>query len=162
MGGESRSLIFLFATNSLGFRAGADMELIDPVKIYIAPTNSRAQMICRLLQTSGIEAFAGEDTSAVAGWWGGTIPGIFDAGVFVSRSDAERAAAIISQQENSEAERSKAEGLDIKSTCEECGKTSDFPEVQRGTVQTCPHCGALIDIGEMELPGDTEEEIENE
>ena len=30
--------------------------------------------------------------------------------------------------------------------CEECGQTGTFPGNERGTVQTCPHCGKFIDV----------------
>jgi len=30
--------------------------------------------------------------------------------------------------------------------CEECGKTSDWPANQKGTIQTCPHCSAYLDV----------------
>src|SRR4051794_17394034 len=105
-------------------------------------------MICRLLQESGVEAFAGEDVSTAGLWLGGTVPGIFGAGVFVSRADAERALDVIRAQERLVAERSTAEGAEVEATCEECGKKASFPAAQRGTVQDCPHCGAMIDVEE--------------
>jgi hypothetical protein len=122
--------------------------LTDPVKIYAATSNVEAQMICRLLQEAGIEAFAGEDVSTAGLWVGGTVPGIFDAGVFVSRADAERAMDVIRAHERLEAERSAAQGEEVVATCEECGKKASFPAAQQGTVQDCPHCGAMIDVEE--------------
>ena len=43
---------------------------------------------------------------------------------------------------------SHLDGPDIEAVCEECGKTSRFPFAQRGTVQTCPHCGQYLDVSE--------------
>src|SRR4051794_5767573 len=103
------------------------MALVDPVKVYAATSNVEAQMVCRLLQSAGVEAFAGEDVSPAGQWIGGTIPGIFDAGVFVSRADAERAVALIRQKEGVEAERTGAQGADVEVTCEDCGEPATFP-----------------------------------
>src|SRR6476659_2793750 len=103
------------------------MALIDPVKVYVAPSNLQAEMVCRLLKAAGIEAFAGEDTSPAGIWVGGTIPGIFDAGVFVKKGDAERAVEVIREHERLEAERVNAKGADIEVICEECGKPAVFP-----------------------------------
>jgi hypothetical protein len=34
----------------------------------------------------------------------------------------------------------------IEAACEECGRRSLFERAQRSTVQSCPHCGAYIDV----------------
>jgi hypothetical protein len=138
------------------------MGLVDPVKVYVGRSNVEAQMICRLLQSAGVEAFAGEDLSPVGIWWGGTIPGVFDAGVYVSRVNAEQAIAVIRQHERLEAERSSGQGMQVQATCDECGKTAAFPATQRGTVQDCPHCGAYLDVGEADLPSGWGAESEDE
>jgi hypothetical protein len=128
------------------------MALTDPVKIYAAESNVQAQMIRQLLQEAGVEAFAGEDFSPAGLWWGGTLPGVFDAGVFVNRADADHAAELIREHERLEAERENAEGADVEVTCEECGQKSSFPAAQRGSVQECPHCNAYVDVGEQPAP----------
>src|SRR5262249_20162503 len=128
------------------FVRGATMGLVDPVKIYAAESNTQAQMICRLLQAQGVEAFAGEDVSPAGAGIGGTLPGVLDAGVFVSRADADRAYELIGEHERREADRSGEQGEEIEATCEECGETAAFPAAQRGTVQDCPHCYALVDV----------------
>ena len=128
------------------------MGLVDPVKIYYAKSNIESEMVCRLLQSRGVEAFAGEDNAIVGIWWGGTVPGIFDACVFVSRADGEQAAEIIREYQQLEVERATAEGSEIEAVCEECGKTSKFSALQRGTVQSCPHCSAYFDVGEVDFP----------
>jgi hypothetical protein len=138
------------------------MGLVDPVKIYAAESNMQAQMICRLLQAQGIEAFAGQDVSPAGAWIGGTIPGVFDAGVFVSRADADRAYELMREHERGQAERAGAGGAEIEATCEDCGKTSGFPAAQRGTVQSCPHCGAWMDVGDVEFPDGWQTEGEPE
>jgi hypothetical protein len=137
------------------------MALVDPVKTYVGTSNVESQMILRLLQSAGIEAFAGEDVSPAGLWMGGTIPGIFDAGVYVSRDDAEQAIAAIRRHERLEAERTAGQGAEMEVTCDECGKVAAFPAAQRGTVQDCPHCGAYLDVGEGDLPGDWGAESED-
>lgn len=138
------------------------MGLVDPVKVYAGTSNVEAQMIYRLLQSAGVEAFAGEDISPAGIWMGGTIPGVFDAGVYVSRADAEQAIALIRQHERLEAVRCGAQGTEVETTCDECGKTATFPAVQRGTVQNCPHCGAYLDVGSGDLPSGWRAEGEDE
>lgn len=34
----------------------------------------------------------------------------------------------------------------VDATCEECGRTSRFPGTERGSVQSCPHCRAYVDV----------------
>jgi hypothetical protein len=138
------------------------MGLVDPVKIYAATSNVEAQLICRLLQKNDLAAFAGEDVSPAGVWIGGTLPGIFDAGVFVSRIDADRAFALIRQKEQLATDRTSAPGPEVEAFCEDCGKTSVFPADQNGTVQNCSHCGAFLDVGEEDLPGDSEGENEED
>ncbi len=138
------------------------MALVDPVKIYVGTSNVQAQMICRLLEASGVEAFASEDCSPYGLWLGGTVAGVFDAGVFVSRADADRAIAIIREQERLEIERSRSRGAELETTCEECGQSITFPAAQRGTVQDCPHCGAFLDVGGTEPSGDWDESEDQE
>ena len=124
------------------------MGLVDPVKVYAGLSNVEAQMICRLLQSAGVEAFAGEDFSPAGIWMGGTIPGVFDAGVYVSRANAEQAIEVIRQHERLQAERSSGQGMQVEAVCEECGKTAAFRAIQRRTV---PELWRLLDVGEAEL-----------
>lgn len=124
------------------------MGLTDPVKVYVGASNLDSQMVCQMLHAAGIEAYANVDFSTAGVWMGGTLPGVFDAGVYVSRADAERATTVIREHERLKAERSSAQGAEVEATCEECGKTAWFPAAQRGTVQTCPGCGAFMDVGE--------------
>ena len=138
------------------------MALVEPVKVYAAKSNVEAQMVCRLLEHTGIEAFAGEDLSPAGLWLGGTLPGVFDAGVYVSRADAERAIEAIRADERQQAEREQAQGAEVEAACETCEKMATFPAAQRGTVQECPHCGAYMDVGEDDLPISGEEEFEGD
>jgi hypothetical protein len=142
------------------------MALQDPVAIFTASSNVRAQALCHVLAQSGVEAHVTEDLSLVGLWMGGTIPGIHIPQVWVDRADAERAAAILRQHEQREAELradlpSAAEAEPVQAVCEECGRPASFPAAQRGSVQACPHCGAYMDVvaeGEVgDWEGDDEE-----
>ena len=34
----------------------------------------------------------------------------------------------------------------VHANCEDCGKPTTFPASKQGSVQTCPHCGAYLDV----------------
>jgi len=38
------------------------------------------------------------------------------------------------------------EGGDVEVLCGECGETAHFPLDEQGSVQSCPHCGAFVDV----------------
>jgi hypothetical protein len=142
------------------------MALKDPIAIFTASSNIRAHALCHVLEQSGIEAHVAEDYSLVGLWVGGTIPGIHSPKVWVDRADAERAAAIIQQDELRQRElqsnpQAHGEVVQVQSLCDECGKVASFPAVQRGSVQECPHCGAYLDVVE-DHDGDLSEQENDE
>jgi len=53
-------------------------------------------------------------------------------------------------------------GPPLEVVCEECGKTSTFPAQQRGSVQSCPHCSAYIDVEAAEGVEQSQEPNEDE
>ena len=61
---------------------------------------------------------------------------------------AERARALLREQfAATDAQHNAAPANETtEATCEECGKSARFPASQRGTVQTCPHCGRYVDV----------------
>ncbi|HEY8504461.1 MAG TPA: DUF2007 domain-containing protein [Gemmataceae bacterium] len=130
------------------------MPLKDPVAIYTADTNARAQVIRHVLEQSGVEAYSTEDLSIVGLWMGGTLPGVHTPKVWVDRANAEEAAAILREYEEREAARRRdAEaGGEVEAVCDECGGATTFPASLRDTVQECPHCAAYIDVGADEPP----------
>src|SRR5262245_42468775 len=74
---------------------------------------------------------------------------------WIERSDSERAGPVLADYQRRAAERRAAEqasagadGPRVEAVCEECGKRSEFPVALRGTVQSCPHCGASLDVGD--------------
>jgi len=126
------------------------MALKDPVAIFTAETNVEAQMVRHLLVSAGIEAYTTEDYSLVGLWMGGTIPNIHQPQVWVDQPDAERAAPLLQEYQDHKADRRLGRETDqgpVEAVCEECGKATTFPGSQRGSVQDCPHCGAMMDVG---------------
>ena len=68
----------------------------------------------------------------------------------VDSAQADRAKELLREHADELAlkKMSEADGPDIQTVCEECGKTSRFPFAQRGRVQTCPNCGRYLDVPE--------------
>lgn len=56
---------------------------------------------------------------------------------------ADQARALLAQHA---AENAAPSGTPIDATCEECGAITRFPAAHSGSVQSCPHCRAYIDI----------------
>jgi hypothetical protein len=130
------------------------MALRDPFAAYNAGSNVEAHLVCGLLRDAGVEAVVIEDVSQVGVWLGGTIAEIHKPQVWIERADIDRARPVITDYEQRAAERRAAEragvaaGEPIAVVCEECGKRSEFPAAQKGTVQSCPHCRAYVDVGD--------------
>jgi hypothetical protein len=133
------------------------MAIEEPVAVYNAATNVEAHLVKMQLVEAGIEAFVVEDLSTGGLWMFGLLPGIHKPQVWVKRSDVERAQPLLADHVQHPAERQPAgarapgePGPPIEVVCEECGHKSSFPADQRGSVQDCPHCGAYVDVGEID------------
>lgn len=131
------------------------MALQDPFAAYTAATNLEAQFLCGLLIYAGIEAMVIEDVSRVGEWMGGTVSEIHRPQVWIERTDIERARPVLTDYEQRAADRraadhgtSKITGPPVEVVCEQCGKRSEFPAAQLGSVQNCPQCGAYVDVGD--------------
>jgi hypothetical protein len=64
---------------------------------------------------------------------------------------ADEARALLNSVENaaivqSIREKRKQRTGTVTAVCEECGKSSDWPAEEMGTVANCPSCGAFMDI----------------
>lgn len=137
------------------------MKLQNPVAIYSAASNNRADAICLALRHSGIPATVIEDVAGVGLWMAGTLPGIHTPKVWVEEADVERATAIIEEflSRDAELHQEAGTGQDIEVTCEACGRVTRFTAAQRGSVQECPDCGGYMDVGEDDEDwGEAEEE----
>lgn len=132
------------------------MALRDPIAAYNGENNLEAHLVCDLLIEAGIEASVVEDISQVGAWIGGLVPEIHKPQVWIDRSDIERARPVLAayQQKVSARLDAAAGGELIEARCEECGMSAHFPASQKGSVQTCPHCQAYVDVGdEAEFAG---------
>ena len=143
------------------------MELRDPIAAYNAQSNVEAHMVCNLLVEAGIEATVVEDVSNVGVWLCGLVPEIHKPQVWIDRSEIERARPVLEAHQQKVVDRVNPveTGETISAVCEECGRQTSFPASERGTVQSCEHCGAYVDVGddsEFEDWADTDESEEAE
>ena len=126
------------------------MALRDPVAVYNAANNVEAMLLREALLSSGIEAHSVDDATPVGAWMGGLIPEIHKPQVWVDRADVPRARQVVEDFETRAAEQRQRSGdaPDVSVVCEECGKTASFSASQLGSVESCPHCGAYVDVGD--------------
>lgn len=130
------------------------MDFEKPVIIFIALNNIQAHQACGALLDAGIDAYVVEDVSNVGMFIFGFNTTIHRPKVWIDQSDTERAKPILEAFEARLRARLDADNASpsahqpIAVTCERCGKTSEFPAVQKGSVQKCPICGATVDVGE--------------
>lgn len=135
------------------------MAFREPLAAYNAATNLEAHMVCDLLHEAGIDAMVIEDVSQVGVAVLGMIAEIHKPQIWIERADADRAGPVLAEYERKSAQRRSGEGESIYATCDECHKRAAFPGAMRGLVETCPHCGAYIDVepdgGEPLPPGES-------
>ncbi len=131
------------------------MDLKEPVAVYTAGTNLEAHVIVSMLNDNGVPAFAVEDQSGAL-WMFGTIGQIHRPKIWVAKSTTAEAQELIRGFEDHRRERkNRGPGTqEIPVQCEECGKTSMFPDTQEGTMQNCPTCDAYVDVGELDWDED--------
>jgi hypothetical protein len=129
------------------------MALLDPFAAYNADSNFEAHLVCGLLHDAGIEAAVIEDVSVGVGR-GGLARDLHNSTVWIERADIERVRPVLTDYEKRAAARRAADqgtsgviGPPVEVVCEECGKRSEFPAAQNGSVQNCPHCRAYVDVG---------------
>jgi len=135
------------------------MEFKEPFLAYTAATNLEAHMLVAMLTANGIPAHAVEDQSGVSLWAFGTISQFHKPNVWIDKSTTEMAAQLIRQFEESKQKRDNP-GVstgEIHVECEECGKTTIFPDTLDGTTQDCSHCHAYVDVGELAWDEDVDE-----
>lgn len=126
------------------------MPLRDPVSAYNAASNLEAHLVCGMLQDAGIEANVIEDNSLAGGWMGGMSPEIHKPQVWIERADIERAGPVLAayEQKTIDSVNPAADVGTIDADCDECGETTTFPATDKGSVQSCRHCGEYLDVGE--------------
>jgi hypothetical protein len=141
------------------------MPLTDPIAAYNAQSNTEAHLVQQFLESEGIESSVTEDNSLVGQWMFGLLPEIHKPQVWVNRADADRVAELLTKFEQRHRERNAntaaAETAAIEVRCEGCGRTSTFAGNLQGSVQDCPHCGAFVDVGEVDWPEEAFEETDD-
>ncbi len=144
----------------LNSQSDQPMALRDPVAVYTAATNLEAALVCQLLTSSGIEAYAVEDASVGGQWMFGLLPEIHKPQVWIERTDRAAAKPIIERYERGHAGKAieARDNAPIQVVCEECQQQLEFPASRRGAIETCVHCGAYVDVGEVEMDGWDESE----
>ena len=110
------------------------MALQDPVVVYIAATNMEADLLAQRLSANDIEAASMEDVSTVGAWMFGLLPRIHRPKVWVERRDVAHAEELLREYESEQQRRRNHDGTGpfIDVVCEECRKSSRFPDNLRG------------------------------
>jgi hypothetical protein len=117
----------------------------DPKCVFVADTIFQADIVAAWLDGHGIRAEV-MNREMMSGLVSSATSGL--TGVEVWVLDTEQAAEAIRLLGDRAVELAtmKPSGPPLEVECEECGEISAFPAQERGTVQTCPHCRAYIDV----------------
>jgi hypothetical protein len=122
----------------------------DMICVYHAADVGQADIIVAWLRQRGIDALAKDAYAAATLQTPLTMASrgvevcVWDAG------QAERAVALLAEHFHllkPQIELDRLGGT-VGATCEECGGAAEFPSAQGGSVQTCPHCRAYVDVPE--------------
>jgi hypothetical protein len=120
----------------------------DMICVYHAADVEQAEVIAVWLRERGIEAHV-KDAFAATNVY---VPlAVAPQGIEVCVMDpdqAERAVEMLREHfaaVDGEHEPDQA-GQMIEVKCEECGESAKFQARERGTVQSCPHCGGYVDV----------------
>ena len=133
------------------------MGLREPVVAFIAASNQEAQTITLLLNKIGVEAYVSEDNATMGEAFAGATN--HRPRVYIEMEDRERAATVLAEfMKEEQLRKQRLENAPpISAECEDCGAVSEFPASQDGTVQDCPKCKAMIDVGTFEWPDEEED-----
>ncbi|HEV3386763.1 MAG TPA: hypothetical protein VG097_18245 [Gemmata sp.] len=125
----------------------------DPKCVYVGKDGASANMISGILDGAGFPSQVMNEATlggfeGVTGW----VPGFSHKGVevwVIDQALVEPAKQFLQAElESVEKERQKRASRTgtISAVCEECGKSSDWSADAMGTTNTCPNCGAYMDI----------------
>lgn len=124
------------------------MALSEPIAVYNAANVEEAQHVRDILKKAGVLACVTGELPQQASP-DGTGPQ-----VFVDRKQVNRAEELLSQyeeqillQENRRSASAPADAAPVDVVCDECGQVTRFDPGLRGTVQSCAHCNAFVDVG---------------
>lgn len=127
-----------------------------PRCVFVANDAAQAAVVVNWLEHEDVPAQV-MDTLTHGGLEGLTAwTGVSSRGIevwVIQQVDSDRARALIAQHQQSLSSllMKKAATGPVSARCEECGRISEFPGQQRGTVQDCPHCGRYLDVPDEEV-----------
>ncbi len=129
--------------NDPSFEGNSIVERFVTVATFMLSAEAESQKL--LLEQEGIRAFLADDNLVRANWFLSNAVG--GAKLQVATSDADRARKILedyqASKKNSAEETSKES---VTFACEECGESITFPHERCGHVESCPSCGAFVDV----------------
>ena len=124
----------------------------DPRTVFVAEHPKLADAVIQLLAANNIpaeiEPVAPVETSALTGM--SDAPEEFP--ILVSDpKKAEEARELLASAEKMAAVRAVVDKRasrtgNVSATCEDCGKSSEWPAATMGTTEVCPYCGHYMDI----------------
>lgn len=127
----------------------------NPNTVFVADDSKLADAVIQLLAGKGIGAEAVSapghaETDPLTGATSGVTPEEFEIRV----TDPNQAAAAKELLDEAVAaslrkairdKRAERTGT-VSATCEDCGKSSEWPATAMGTTEVCPHCAGYMDI----------------
>jgi len=140
------SLLILVTTETI-------MIYRDPKCVFVGKDGASANLIAGILIGAGFPAEVMNEAT-LGGFEGitGLVPGYSHKGVevwVVDPGHIEPAKQLLDEEmktiDAAKEKRANRTGT-ISAECEECGRASDWPAPSMGTTETCPHCGAYMDI----------------
>ena len=116
----------------------------DPKCVFVASTMGQAHIVAGWLQEHGITAEVMNPVTM--GGWGPALEAATGVEVWILNPAQAPEAILLLGEHALELVTKPQAGPPLDVVCEECGKSSTFPARQRGTVQSCPHCSAYLDV----------------
>lgn len=132
------------------------MDDRDPRTVFVAENANLADAVIQLLAANNITAEVGPvapvEVSALTGM--SDAPEEFPILVNDPKK-AEEARELLASAEKMAAVRAAVEKRanrtgTVTATCEDCGKSSEWPAKAMGTTEICPHCAGYMDIPDPE------------
>ena len=128
------------------------MDDRDPRTVFVAESAKLADAVIQLLAANNIQAEIGPVVAVEAS----ALTGMSDAPeefpiLVTDEKQVEDARQLLASAEKMAAVRAVAEKRAARTgtataTCEDCGKSSEWPAAAMGTTEVCPHCGNYMDI----------------
>jgi Putative prokaryotic signal transducing protein len=122
----------------------------DSKCVHVDDNLGRARLVAGWLSGQGIPADV-MDENTLGGFEGlvSILPDkLANRGVEVwvkDPADTEQARQLLAERAAEAEAKAQRTGI-VEAVCEECGQTATFPAAEQGTIQDCPHCGAMIDV----------------